>query len=75
MDIEIIAHSTIVDSITSTFSAEGRMYNGQHIDQLVEQEVARLLKEKDGVFILTGSVLDARRQTRNEGKTFGIYFG
>jgi len=75
MDIEIIAHSSIVAQVESFFPASERMYLGQHIDQLVAKEVARLLKEKDGVFILTDSVIEARRQTRYEGKSFGIYFG
>jgi hypothetical protein len=75
MDIEIIAHSSIVEQVTSQFPTEERMYVRQVIDELVNTEVARLLKEKDGVFILTDSVLEARRQTRNEGKSFGIYFG
>jgi len=75
MDIEIIAHSSIVEQVETQFPAEERMYVRQYIDELVNKEVARLLKEKDGVFILTDSVIQARRQTRNEGKSFGIYFG
>jgi hypothetical protein len=75
MDIEIIAHSSIVEQVTAQFPAEERMYVRQYIDELVNKEVARLLKEKDGVFIITDSVLEARRETRNEGKSFGIYSG
>ena len=73
MDIEVISYSSIEAQITAQFPVEERMYVGQHIDHMVQVEVARLIKEKDGVFIYTDSVIEARREVRNEGKSFGIY--
>jgi hypothetical protein len=77
-DIEVVWASSLKENALSVFpkdvincSVDGH-YVRQAVHHQVSMEIARLVKDNDGMVIYTDSLLEARREARAEGKKFVI---
>lgn len=77
-DIQVVWASALEEKALSVFpksvindSIDGH-YVRQAVQHQVAMEIARLVKENDGMAIYTDSILEARREARAEGKKFVI---
>lgn len=73
-DIETVWVSQLIERELEAFPHEVRRtemnYIRPAVTHRVEMEIARLLKENDGMAVMTDSILEARREARAEGKKF-----
>jgi hypothetical protein len=75
-DIKVVWASSLKADALSVFPKSNDSidvhYVRQAVQHQVQMEIARLVKENDGMIIVTDSILEARREARAEGKKFVI---